>query len=394
MSAQNLFSSVGQNRIFRNRSVLVSDFIPLSLPHRESEIRRLAQILSPSLEGTRPNNAFMYGLTGTGKTAVVRYVSNQLSKEALSRGAAVGLVYVNARKDDTSYRVLAQVGKQLNLHLPFTGLSVAEVYSRVTAHVEKLSCTVIVSIDEIDSLVREPNGNLLYKLTRMNSDLSKSRVSLIGITNDSKVLDVLDPRVRSSLGEEELIFGPYDAEQLRDILHARSSDAFQDNALGADVIPYVAALAAKDHGDARKAVDLLRKAGEVAERLGSERVRTEHVQQALSEIEVDTALEVVTKLPLHSKIILACVADLYVKKQTVITGDVFALYLHTCKRMGLEVLTSRRVSEIINELDMVGVISTRILNRGRFGRTKRIALNVDPEHVRAAISKDDILKTT
>jgi cell division control protein 6 len=391
MTTQNLFSNLGRNKIFKNRSVLVSDFIPLSLPHRESEITRLAQILGSALSGTRPNNAFMYGLTGTGKTAVVRYVSNMLSEEAKNRGSPVGLAYVNARKDDTSYRVLTQIGKQLNLQLPFTGLSVAEVYFRIVEHIEKFRGIIIISIDEIDNLVKDASGNLLYKLTRINSDLRNSQVSLIGITNDSRVLESLDPRVKSSLGEEELVFGPYDSDQLKDILYARCTDAFFEGILEDDVIPYVAALAAKDHGDARKAVDLLRKAGEVAERTSANKVSTEHVRKALTEIEVDTALEIVTKLPLHSKLILGSITDLYQKKQTVVTGDVVAQYALLCKRIGLEVLTSRRVSEIINELDMVGVITTRILNRGRFGRTKKIVLNLEPENIWKAIKKDELL---
>ncbi|MEM0120951.1 MAG: orc1/cdc6 family replication initiation protein [Thermoprotei archaeon] len=392
MTSQNLFSNLGRSRIFKNRSVLVSDFVPLTLPHRENEITRLAQILSPALSGTRPNNVFMYGLTGTGKTAVAKYVSNMLTDEATHRGSPTTVIYVNARKDDTSYRIITQIGRLLDLELPFTGLSVAEVYSRVVGQIDKRGGIIIITIDEIDNLVRESNLNLLYKLSRINSDLRSAQVSLIGITNDARVLEVLDPRVKSSLGEEEIVFAPYNAEQLRDILYARVHDAFVDGSLEDDVIPYVASLAAKDHGDARKAVDLLRKAGEVAERLDSNKVCIEHVKQALSEIEVDTTLEIVTKLPLHSKLVLASTLELQNKKEMVVTGDIYTSYVMLCKKTGLEPLTSRRVSEILNELDMVGIISTKILNRGRFGRTKRVVLNIKPTNILEALKKDDALK--
>ncbi|MEM3710559.1 MAG: orc1/cdc6 family replication initiation protein [Thermoprotei archaeon] len=387
-----MFSNLGRSRIFKNRSVLVSDFVPLTLPHRENEITRLAQILSPALSGTRPNNVFMYGLTGTGKTAVAKYVSNMLTDEATHRGSPTTVIYVNARKDDTSYRIITQIGRLLDLELPFTGLSVAEVYSRVVGQIDKRGGIIIITIDEIDNLVRESNLNLLYKLSRINSDLRSAQVSLIGITNDARVLEVLDPRVKSSLGEEEIVFAPYNAEQLRDILYARVHDAFVDGSLEDDVIPYVASLAAKDHGDARKAVDLLRKAGEVAERLDSNKVCIEHVKQALSEIEVDTTLEIVTKLPLHSKLVLASTLELQNKKEMVVTGDIYTSYVMLCKKTGLEPLTSRRVSEILNELDMVGIISTKILNRGRFGRTKRVVLNIKPTNILEALKKDDALK--
>lgn len=391
MTSQNLFSNLGRSRIFKNRNVLVSDFVPLTLPHRENEIARLAQILSPALEETRPNNVFMYGLTGTGKTAVAKYVSNMLAEEANRRGSAVTVVYINARKDDTSYRIMTQIGRLLDLNLPFTGLSVAEVYSRVVSRIDRKGGVVVITIDEIDNLIRESNLNLLYKLSRINSDLRNAQVSLIGITNDARVLEVLDPRIKSSLGEEEMVFAPYNAEQLRDILYARVNDAFVEGSLEDDVIPYVASIAAKDHGDARKAVDLLRKAGEVAERLNANKVTIEHVKQALSEIEVDTTLEIVTKLPLHSKLVLASVLELQNKKEIVVTGDVYANYVMLCKRAGLEPLTFRRISEILNELDMVGILSTKILNRGRFGRTKRVALNINPSNILEALKKDEAL---
>lgn len=370
---------------------MVSDFVPLTLPHRENEITRLAQILSPALSGSRPNNVFIYGLTGTGKTAVAKYVSNMLTEEAERRGSAATVIYVNARKDDTGYRIITQIGRLLNLKLPFTGLSVAEVYSRVVTQIDRKGGIIIVTIDEIDNLVRESNLNLLYKLSRINSDLHNAQVSLIGITNDARVLEVLDPRVKSSLGEEEIVFAPYNAQQLRDILYARVGDAFVEGSLDDDVVPYVASLAAQDHGDARKAVDLLRKAGEVAERMNANKVTIEHVKKALSEIEVDTTLEIVTKLPLHSKLVLASALDLQNKKEVVVTGDIYNNYVLLCKKVGLEPLTSRRVSEILNELDMVGIISTKILNRGRFGRTKRVVLNIKSANILEALKKDEAL---
>ncbi|MEM3670515.1 MAG: orc1/cdc6 family replication initiation protein [Thermoprotei archaeon] len=395
MAAQNLFSNIGQtqNHIFKNRAAMVSDFVPLTLPHRENEIRRLAQIVAPALTSTRPNNAFMYGLTGTGKTAVLKYVLKVLIDEAGKRGVGVEVAYVNGRKDDTGYRVLTQIGRQLHLSLPFTGLSVSEVYSRIVEHIDKIGKIVVISIDEIDNLVRENTSNLLYKITRINSDLVKAQVSLIGITNDSRVLESLDPRVRSSLGEEELVFAPYDSDQLNDILQVRALDAFNPGVLEEGVIPYVAALAAKDHGDARKAVDLLRKAGEVAERNGDRFVETGHVKQALTEIETDTALEILEKLPFHSKLVLASIVKLSQSNRNVITGDVYAMYLSMCSKLGTEILTARRISEIVSELDMVGIISTKILNRGRFGRTKKILVNVDPKNIWVMLSRDPLLAT-
>ena len=390
-----VFEKVVKARIFRNRAVLSPDYIPERLPHREREIRALGSIVAQALKGERPSNVFIYGLTGTGKTAVTLYVLKRLEAKAVELGAPVRYVYVNCRQRDTPYKVLAEIASALNVRVPFTGLSTAEVYTRIVRRLRTLrGHVIIVVLDEIDWLVRKKGDDILYKLSRIGYELGldAAKVSIIGITNDVKFVEMLDARVRSSLGEEELVFPPYNAKQLEDILRERAEIAFNPGVLDEGVIPYCAALAAREHGDARRALDLLRVAGELAEREGAEKVTVEHVKRAWIEIERDRVREVVSTLPLHAKLVLMALLDSLGAGGYATTGELYEAYRRLVAKLGIEPVTQRRVSDIIAELDMLGVVSARVVSRGRYGKTRFISLAVDPGAVREALSQDPLLR--
>jgi len=386
-----IFEAASRARLLRNREVLLPDYVPLELPHRSEEIRRLAEVVAPALRGERPNNVFIYGLSGTGKTAVTKYVLRRLQELASQKGAMVQSIYVNVRQRETPYKVLADVAEQLGLRVPFTGLSIGELFSRIVKRLSRLEGVYIVVLDEIDFLVRR-GDDVLYDLTRVNEHLQRARVSVIGITNSVRLVDSLDPRVRSSLGEQTLVFSPYNAEQLKDILSQRAAMAFNDGALEEGVIPLCAALAAREHGDARRALDLLRVAAEIAEREGAPRVTEEHVMRARAEIERDKVSDVIRTLPLHSKLVLASVLSATGwGRGEATTGDVYSTYRSVVRSLGLEEVTLRRVSGVLGELDMLGIISGRVVSRGRYGKTRVVELAADPETVAQALSEDPLV---
>ncbi|MGC9209909.1 MAG: Cdc6/Cdc18 family protein [Acidilobus sp.] len=386
-----ILEAAARTRLFRNREVLLPDYVPLELPHRQEEIRRLAEIVAPALRGERPSNVFIYGLTGTGKTAVTKYVLRRLQELARQKGSAVQSIYVNVRQRETPYKVLADVAEQLGLRVPFTGLSIGELFSRVVKRLSRSQGVYIVVLDEIDFLVRK-GDDVLYDLTRVNEYLGRARVSLIGITNSAKVVDMLDPRVKSSLGEQTIVFSPYNADQLRDILSQRAALAFNEGALDDGVIPLCAALAAREHGDARRALDLLRVAGEIAERMGADKVREEHVMKARQEIERDKVTDIVRTLPLHSKLVLAsALKSTGWGRSYATTGDIYETYKSLVKSLGLEEVTLRRVSGVLGELDMLGIISGRVVSRGRYGKTRVVELASDPETIAQALLEDPLV---
>ncbi len=276
--------------------------------------------------------------------------------------------------------------------VPMTGWPTDRVYSVFFDAVDYSERVVVIMLDEIDKLVEKSGDDTLYNLSRMNSELQNSRVSIIGISNDLKFTDFLDPRVKSSLGEEEIVFPPYDANQLRDILQHRAEVAFKSDVLSPDVIPLCAAFAAQEHGDARRALDLLRTAGELAERAQAETIIEEHVRKAQDKIELDRVVEVVRTLPTQSKLVLFSIILLEKNGvHSINTGEVFNIYKRLCEEIDADVLTQRRVTDLISELDMLGIVNAVVVSKGRYGRTKEISLSVPLEETEAVLLSDSRL---
>ena len=389
----NIFDDIIKGvRIFRNRDVLRHSYTPEQLPHRKRQLEALASILVSALKGETPSNILIYGKTGTGKTATVKFVGKELEKFSKKHNCRCYMHYLNCEIIDTQYRVLATLAKVLGRNVPMTGWPTDQVYEEVKMAIDAHSQTIIIVLDEIDKLVRK-GDEVLYSLSRINSELERARVSLIGISNDLKFKNFLDPRVISSLSEEEIIFPPYNAEQLKDILAQRAELAFYDGVLDEEVIPYCAALAAQEHGDARKALDLLRVSGEIAEREGASKVSRDHVKKAVKKIESDHVNEVVRTLPTQNKILLyGMILLAQTGRRKFTTGEVYTVYKSLCKRAGIDALTQRRISDLISELDMLGILNSIVISKGRYGRTREIRLDIPVESVKNVILEDYRLK--
>jgi cell division control protein 6 len=366
--------------IFKDRDALNSHFTPETIPHRNEQVNTIASILAPSLKGGKPSNIFIYGMTGTGKTLVSRYVGQELEKISNQGANQVKVLYINCKMRkvaDTEYRLVAELCKLLGQDVPSTGLPTEQIYNTFFRVLDSCEWVVIIILDEIDALVEKMTDNFLYNFTRINQELKKAKVSVIGITNDLNFIDVLDPRVKSSLSEEEILFPPYNALELQDILKQRVELGFMNGVLAESVIPKCAALAAQEHGDARRALDLLRVAGELAERNKEIKITEQHVDEALEKIDYDRIIESVKALPKQSKIVLYSIINLVENNhEEMQTGDIQNVYEEKCKNSGLNPLTQRRVSDLISELDMLGIINATVVSLGRYGRTRQIKLSI------------------
>jgi len=362
-----------KKNIFKDKKAITTSYKPEELPHRDKEIESLASILAPSLNGEKPSNIFIFGKPGTGKTAVMHLVSKKLME--MGKGS-VSLFYLNCKMRnvaDTQYRLIAQLARELGEFVPVTGLPTDHVYNLFFKNLDKKGGVVVLVLDEIDALVEKIGDDFLYNLTRVNEDLKNTQVSIIGISNNLSFTNDLDPRVKSSLSEEELIFHPYNAAQLQDILRKRAEDAFKENSVGSGVLEKCAALAAQEHGDARRALDLLRVAAEIAERENSEKIEERHVDAAESKIDSDRIIEIVKSQPRQSQAVLWGIMKM---GGEVHTGDIFSIYEKICSENGLKPLTQRRVSDLIAELDMLGIINAKVVSKGRYGRTRVVKINL------------------
>lgn len=375
-----IFDSFIGSTLFKNKTVLQSNYSPESILHREEQVKAIASILGPVLSGEKSSNLFLYGKTGTGKTLSARYVGEKIEERVKEMGKDnLRFLYINCKSkkiSDTEYRIIAELINLMGGKVPATGLPTDTVYSKFIEMVDSKKQIVVLVLDEVDQAVKKISDNFLYTLTRINSELRNAQISLIGISNSLTFMDNLDPRVRSSLGEEEIIFPPYNALQLRDILSLRAEQAFAKETLEEGVIAKCAAYAAREHGDARRALDLLRVAGEIAVREGNQKILLKHIDEANSKIEKDKMLDIIESEPTQFQLVLYAIMKLSEDKnfRNIFTGDVFNIYQEICEKTKNEVLTQRRISDIIGEFDMLGIINARVISKGRQGRTREIKL--------------------
>lgn len=372
---------LAQEPLFTNKATLQSNFTPEEIPHREDQIKQIATILAPILRVERPSNVFMYGKTGTGKTLSIKHTTDKILNIAQQKDIPLKVIYINCklkRVADTEYRLIAELARECGKDIPPTGLPTDEVYKIFYAAIDDKKQAILLVLDEIDQLIEKAGDELLYNLTRINSELKNAQISIVGISNNLLFTENLDPRVKSSLSEEEILFPPYNALQIQNILHARCSIAFKEGVVGQGVIAKCAAYAAREHGDARRALDLMRVAGELAERDQIQNIQVEHLDKAEDKIEKDRVLDIVQSQPKQFQATLFAILSLAKQSNKVATGDIYSLYMDVCNKIGLRPLTQRRISDIIAELDMLGIINARIISKGRYGRTREITIAIAP----------------
>ncbi|WP_121741439.1 Cdc6/Cdc18 family protein [Natronorubrum halophilum] len=355
-----------ENEIFQNKELLQVSHLPDGdrIIGREDELMNLANAIKPATRGNTPNNVLVYGKTGTGKSLCSKFITNQAVERAKGNDISIGVAYVDCLQESTETQAVQSTGHQLNeqdeteISIPHSGLSTSEYYRRLWRIVDTRYDVALIILDEVDKI---EDDDILMQLSRAveSGKLTESTVGVIGISNKVRYKDSLDERIKSSLCEREYVFSPYDANQIREILRSRS-DAFHEGVLEDSVVPRVAALAAREHGDARKAIDILRFAGEIAEENDHGSVTESCVDQAHEREETSRLAELISKSPSHAKLVLEAMALLTQQKEgddaPVRTNEVYELYKRLCDRDQSEHLKLRRVRDILSELEFLSII--------------------------------------
>ncbi|UHQ96102.1 orc1/cdc6 family replication initiation protein [Natrinema halophilum] len=311
-----------QEGLIRDRSLLDPNHIVEEdrIVGRDRQLQEVTKMLRVALGDNRPPNLFLYGPSGTGKSLITKAVCKNISGICETRDIRFGTIEVNCQDLDTLgvavYELVNCAAEEadVEVEVPKHGVATKEKWDELYRIVNENFDSAVFVLDELDMLVgrrdkQEPAfSRLLYQLSRAgaNNELT-AHISVVAISNDTKMMESVGSRALSSFTPEDVHFDDYDANQLQSILRRRQ-DAFYEAVLDKDVIPLAAAFAAQTHGDARKAIDLMRVAGELAEREGDTNVREEHVRQAQDKVEKNRVLEVVRGISTQKKLCLYATA--------------------------------------------------------------------------------------
>ena len=292
----NIFESVlSRESIFIDKNIMSPHYTPQHLPFRESQIKEITNALGNTLHGKKADNLFVYGKVGTGKTVTVKYVMQQLEEFAQQNNTLAETTYVNCRTHNSKYKVLLNALRKFHPEENFIGFSAAFVYEKLLEYANKNKKHLVLALDEVDKV--KDVDELIYALSRSNDELESGSISIIGISNNLMFKDRLDPRTKSSLCEKEMVFSPYNAEELKAILGERIEEAFKPNIVEDSAINCAAAFAAQESGDARTAVMLLLRAGELADKAGIGKVSNNEVEKAKRKVEDEIIVNMIKTLP-------------------------------------------------------------------------------------------------
>lgn len=384
------------SEIFRDSDLLEIDRVPTAdrIVGRDDDIKGLGKNLRKLIEGDQEKHALIWGETGTGKTLVSRHVCQRLEKSAAAYGNPVVSTYLNCDMNSTFTSTFRNIATRVNnkaenpIDVPFSGLS-AEQYrmKKLWPIVEaEFESGLIVILDELD---KHPDiWEVLYTLTRTRSkDGVDVPVVVIGISNDINFKKDVEARVESTLQPEHYVFNPYTKDQLAQIMENRI-DAFHDGILEDGVIPRAAELAAKEHGDARKAVRLLYNAGEYAEETGSPTVMVEHVEEVNEKVEIELFQDIIEGTSLDSKLLLFTMARLEQYDPDsggFRTSEIHRRYQDLCRDIQEDPKGHNRVLQLLNKQALTGTIESRNVATGNAGSYRSHRLMTDPEMVYQAL---------
>lgn len=382
-----------ESEIFANREVLSPHYIPEHLLFRDRQIQEIENAITPSLRGERGRNVFIYGKTGTGKTSCMKYVVEQIKRLPMVKAE---ISYINCRVYNSRYRVLSKIASD---HIPLyakRGYGVIDIYEKMISWVEEEGRMLIVILDEIDII--KDLDDLVYTLTRANSDMKSGGITIIGISNKASFKEDLDPRSLSTLYENELAFPPYDSQELSAIVSDRIRSGFKPDVVDPSCTNLVAAIAAKESGDARLALKILSRAGEISEERNLKRVGPEEVRAAAKQAEEEIAYELINMLPEHEKLIVYAIAVMTVNGSRykrlsdgddsfVLSGEIYNRYASIAESLGKGVKSSRLYRRYIADLNMQGIILSYDSGKGVRGHTKLIRLAYNSAKVKNIIEK-------
>jgi len=371
--------------VFKDETKLDINYVPQRLPHRDKELRLLAEFFDFVLHspGKMSQRVLIVGEVGTGKTALSQRFGADVVRKAGSCGTNLRYIHVNCREYHGSlFLILQHAVSTFHPNFPKRGYSAEELLSILAQILDDENAYAILALDEFDSLILKEGSDAVYQLTRLQEARHDKlqRLSLICILRDTSMIDRLDISTRSTLQSNVINLAEYTKQQLVDILSERVSMAFKPLVVPEETIDVVAELAYSENGNARFGIELLWRAGKYANAEGLSSVTAESVRKAASSIIPTAKKSDLTYLNLHEKLLLLGVSRLFKDSHRayVSLAEAEQAYMIACEEFDAKPHSHTQLWKYLQVISTMGILTTEVSTHGSKGRSTLVYLSRIP----------------
>jgi len=367
--------------VFRDETKLDINYVPYKLPHRDRELRLLAEFFSFALQSPdkMAQRVMITGDVGTGKTVLSQRFGADITREASKRGINLRYVHVNCREYRGSlFLILQHAVSVFHPNFPRRGYSAEELLRILVQMFDEENVHVILTLDEFGSLVEKEGSEAVYKLTRLQETRQNKpqRLSLICVLRNLKEIERLDASTRSTLQTNIISLEKYSRQQLTDILNDRVSLAFKLSTVPEDTVSLTAELAFSENGNARFGIELLWRAGKYADADELGTVSPECVRKAVSSIVPAMRKTDLASLNFHERLFALGTARLFEESQKsqVSLAEAEQAYAVVCEEFNAQPHSHTQLWKYLQTLSTVGIIETEVSTVAPRGRSTLIRL--------------------
>ena len=377
-----------QNSVFSQKRFLDSLYLPSSIIGRKEQAEQLLRHIESQRHDFVVPVISVFGRSGSGKSTVVRFVCQNIGDLACS-------CYVNLRKARTVFGCANQILAGLGSESLKSADGINKAVDTIGSQIEEILFSkqkkfFILVLDEYDVIFSDKRGkpsDFMYKLLTLEEDLREKDLwlCLITISNNALSEYELDDRVKSRMGSCDVFFPPYKKDEVIAILRDRAKKAFA-KPVDVSVLEYCAKLGSDDHGDARRALDLLRVSGELG---NGRKITKKDVENAQQRLQKDRIELIVTNASYHQKVLISaiCVNIIYSEGGWTSTSSIYDKYGKILQK-DTKSLSYRRVVDLLVELENMGLVTTRTTSRGRRGYGTEYRLKFSPQMVGPFVGKE------
>lgn len=369
--------------VFRDQGKLSFDYVPEKMLHREAQMQRLFSYFRSVVDAGVASNAFLYGPVGTGKTHSAKRFCADFKRYAEEKGKAIDYWPVNCRKNLGDDAVLLTLVRHFDPHFPDRGFSISEKLETLRRHLEKLKIHFIVILDEVDALLKKSGADLIYSFARIaeESTAAKGNISMMLISQRPNALEYMDAAALSTFRRSNVVeFPRYNRKELEGIVAVRVELAMHPGTVDEDIVELISDIGS-ELGDARYAIELLDKAGMLADEENSETVTAEHVRGAKSQVHPTGLEERLALLDLPKKLVLLAISRKIRRKAYITMGEAEETYKIVCEEYGEKRRAHTQFWKYVGDLDAVGLIDTKLSGEGVVGKTTLISLPEIPSRI-------------